>query len=207
MSLTWSDFSQSLNNALGSDWGNVVEFFLAMVVLIILILIVGVFMSRKEKEISRRQNRIAWRPLDNQQRRNWFRVKTNKVFEWIPFSEVVKATKFKYRKDCLIDISGGGLCFSTTVKIVPGEEIMLLLDTGEGKPLIVSGQVLRVEADDVQDKMNKVAVKFGKMSSGDRDRIVAFTMQRQRDSIQEKKLEQEQVQTPPAVSDQQEELK
>jgi len=186
--VTWHDVSRSMNSSFSGD--QVFSMKNAAALLVILVFILGAVIfyllwPRKEKE-KKEYNQISWRPLNQQQKRKWFRLPTSAEFEWIPAENASIVKKSQYKKDRLVDISGGGLCFTTAEKLNSGDQIILLLDTGGGKELTINGQVVRIEEENVQDKaINKVSVQFGNLLSGERDRIVAFIMNRQRDTIQD----------------------
>lgn len=187
--VTWHDVSRSMNSSFSGDQVFSMKNAIALLVILVFILVAVIFhlfWPRKEKE-KKDYNQISWRPLNQQQKRKWFRLLTSAEFEWIPADNASIVKKNQYKKDRLVDISGGGLCFTTAEKLNSGDQIILLLDTGGGKNLTLNGEVLRVGEEIGQEKaINKVSVKFGNLLSGERDRIVALIMNRQRDTIQKK---------------------
>lgn len=188
--VTWHDVSRSINSSFSGDQVFSMKNAIALLVILVFILVAAIFhlfRPRKEKE-KKDYNQISWRPLNQQQKRKWFRLPTSAEFEWIPADNAFIVKKNQYKKDRLVDISGGGLCFTTAEKLNSGDQIILLLDTGGGKTLTLNGEVVRIEEEIDQDKaINKVSVQFGNLLSGERDRIVSFIMNRQRDTIQKKK--------------------
>ncbi|MCL5056452.1 MAG: PilZ domain-containing protein [Actinobacteria bacterium] len=195
----WNEVSKSINNSLsGNDvfsMKNILALFLTILIFFLVYQIFKMSWKREEKRsYERRRSRISLRPLAPQQKRYWFRLKTDSEFEWATAEEASKARKINYKKDRLVDLSGGGLCFITLEQLNAGDDIKLLLDIGRGKPLSLDGHVVRVDEITRQDNtMQKVSVQFGEIVEGERDRIVSLIMNRQRDSIQTEKM-------PPAQS-------
>lgn len=134
--------------------------------------------SRKLEKVKKRQQMLTSKQiLSGKQKRNWFRLTTRAEFKWIPAEKASQVRSNRYKSDRLIDISGGGICFSTTEKLKSGDQIKLLLSTGTGEPLFLNGLVIRVSAD---DDINKVSVEFVGIRDGQRDKIVAWILARQR---------------------------
>lgn len=188
--VTWHDFSRSLNSAFSGgqlfETKNVLGFFLTALFIMMVVLVFR-RSSKKEKEIFRKPP--GWTPVRPQglgQKRYWFRMGTSAEFEWIFAGEALRAGKDKYNKDRLVDISGGGICFATTAKLNPGDEIKFFIDIGRDRPMPLNGKVVRVEEGD-ESGMHKVAVQFINILSGERDRIVSWIMRGQRAAIHKKR--------------------
>lgn len=187
----WHDFSRSLNSALTDNKLLDLENVLGFVLTALLFYLVFLFISRAEskKVKSAYQNRrslTAVRPQGRSQNRYWFRMQTSAEFDWILADEALRAGKKKYNRDRLADISGGGLCFKTAVKLNPGDKIRFLIDVGRDKPMALNGKVVRtVEGND--SGMHKVAVQFINILSGERDRIASWIMRGQRAAINKKR--------------------
>ncbi len=187
---TWSQISRGFNEAFSGSQAlkNVIGFLFTILAFGLIILAFRAYLMKKEKEIHRHRFGVILRPLSSQQKRNWFRLRINAEIQWIPAAEAWKTKEGHYKKDRLVDISGGGLCFTTAEKLNPGDEIKFLLDVGGDKPLSLTGRVLRIHDEPGENKtMSKVAVQFENILNGVRDRIVCLIMKRQRDAIQEKK--------------------
>lgn len=191
----WDDISGSINDSFSGNQAfsikNITVFAFAILIFYLVFVIVRIYWAREEKEYSqKRRGRHLRRTSARHQLRSWFRLMTNNEFEWVTAEKALISKKILYKKDRLVDLSGGGLCFLTEEKLNSGDELKLLLNTGGGKPLSLSGHVVRIIEEAGPDKvMYKVAVQFGKMLSGDRDKIISVIMNRQRESIQEKKQE------------------
>jgi hypothetical protein len=188
-------FSSSFNEAFSGSqllsMRNIVGFALILV-FILAFVIFYILWSKKEKEIHQKSYKVSWRPLKQGQKRNWFRLSTSTEIEWMPAGEAAsKAREIKYRRDRLVDISGGGLSFTTAETLNPGDEIKFLLDTGEDKPLTINGRVIRIfEEEAGQDgPVRRAAVQFADLLGGERDRVVSYIIKLQRDAIQKRKEE------------------
>ncbi|MDD3363912.1 MAG: PilZ domain-containing protein [Syntrophomonas sp.] len=206
--MTYNELSQGLNNNLGND-----QLFstsgLSILILFILIIIGTVLVFRwygaREEEAQRnsyklykeRQKQVARSLPGQQHNRKWFRLRTNAEFQWILSAQAEKAKEKDYKKDRLVDISGDGLCFITAEALNTDDEILIFLDTGEGKNLSLTGRAVRVVEETSQDIiMYNVSVKFGNVLAGERDRVVAWILKRQRAAIREE--DSENVSLPPA---------
>ena len=196
----WNEVSGSISNSLSGNEVFSIKNILALLLMILIFFLAyqlfKMFWKREEKRsYERRRQRVYLRPLAPQQKRYWFRLQTNSEFEWVTAEEASKARRIRYKKDRLVDISGGGLCFITSEKLNPGDDIKLLLDIGGGKPLYLDGHVVRVDELTGRDKtVNKVSVQFGELLEGERDRIITHIMNRQRDTMQIKKTPPDQSQ-------------
>ena len=143
--------------------------------------------SRKlSREKIRKQITSRKQIASSQQNRNWFRLKTRAEFSWIPADQVSRVRMNRYKSDRLIDISGGGMCFSTNEQLNSGNEIRLILSTGKGEPLLLNARVIRVSENNA---IHNVSVEFIDIRDGQRDRIVAWIIARQRLAIHGEKPE------------------
>jgi len=145
---------------------------------------------KKEKELSqKRGQRVKLQPLNPEQKRSWYRLRTNTEFKWVLASEYSSHKKINYKNDYLVDISGGGLCFKTAEILNIGDVIRLVLDIGADKKLSAYGTVLRVEKENRQNNETryKVSIQFEGLSRRELDSIVSFIMNRQRYFIKDQK--------------------
>lgn len=192
--VTFDDISRSLNDSLSGNqlfsMKNIISTILTILFFALAALVFRLAWLRSERQLSqKRRKRISLRPVNRQQRRNWYRLRINSEFKWIIAGEAVKARENQYKTDRLIDISGGGLCFGTAEKLYPGDEIKMLLDTGRDEPMNLSGRVLRVgkEARPDNTEYYKVSVEFGHLLIGKRDKIISYIMKRQRENVQKER--------------------
>lgn len=189
----WNEVSGSITNSMSGNnvfsTKNMLALFMLILVFFLAYQLFKFSWKREEKRSSeRRSHRVNLRPLSPLQKRYWFRLQTSSEFEWVTAEEAEKARRINYKKDQLVDISGGGLCFTTSEKLNSGDEIKLLLDTGTGKPMYLDGHVVRVdEVTDQEKTVNRVSVQFGELLEGERDRIINYIMDRQRDAVQIKR--------------------
>ena len=127
----WNDISGSINQSFSGDQffsvKNILGFFLIAIIFALVAMIFRMSWLRDEKRYyQKRRNRVSLRQLEKQQNRYWFRLRTSTEFEWISAAGASKTKKHQYKKDKLVDLSGGGLCFTTREPLNPGDEILLL---------------------------------------------------------------------------------
>lgn len=144
--------------------------------------------SRKLKRAKRRQLKKASQRTNGlpQQQRNWYRLATRAEFRWIPAEQALKVRTNRYKVDHLLDISGGGISFTTTENLKPEDRIRILLYPGSSEPMFLDGKVIRVVSG---DGTHKVSVEFLGIRDGQRDKIIAWIMSRQRLTIHGEKPE------------------
>jgi len=134
--------------------------------------------TRKLSQYKKRMQKQAGRqPGAGQQNRSWFRLKTKAEFRWIPAEQASKVRINRYKLDHLVDVSGGGMCFTTRELLQNGDHIKILLSTGSGDPLYLDGKINRVA---LYEDMYQVSVEFVGIRDGQRDRIVAWVTESQR---------------------------
>lgn len=149
--------------------------------------------TRKLSQYKKRMQKKASRqPGMGQQNRNWFRLATKTEFRWIPAAQASRVRINRYKLDHLVDISGGGMCFTTRESLQNGDHIKILLATGSGDPLYLDGRVVRVV---FSDDMYRISVEFDGIRDGQRDRIVAWIMERQRMILHGEKPEKKRLGT------------
>lgn len=186
--LTYRDVSRSLNESMSGNIKNVITFALTILAIVAATLVFRLLRPGRAEDAGPKRRKIALRPLGQQQKRSWFRLKTSAEFKWAYARDDLKVNETQYKRDRLVDISGGGLCFRTAEKLNTGDNIRIFLDAGEDKPLSLNGQVLRVQEDAAGDSVVcKVSVQFRHLPGGQRDRIVSLIMKRQRETITQTK--------------------
>ncbi len=171
----------------------------ASIAIIISLVLLGLFFfyNTSEKNVRRTSRKLGRVKKSKQmltspqitsgmQRRNWFRLTTRAEFKWLPVDQTAQVRINRYKSDALHDISGGGMCFSTNEKLKSGDQIRILLYTGATEPLFLNGRVIRVNADNANDK---ISVEFVGIRDGQRDKIVAWILARQRLAIHGEKPE------------------
>ncbi|MDD3023843.1 MAG: PilZ domain-containing protein [Syntrophomonadaceae bacterium] len=162
-----------------ASWASII---LIVLITVIIIMIFRYYFLREEKaqRAALESYREKHRSQSSDQKRNWFRLKTDAEFKWIPAHEADTAKENQYITDQLMDISGGGLSFSTTEIINAHDEINILLPVGESKPLCLDGKIIRVVQS--EDAFN-VFVQFIGLMDGHRDKVVAWIQKNQRDAM------------------------
>ncbi len=195
--MTYNELSQGLNNNLGNtqlfSMSGLTVLILSILVSIGALLIFRWYGAREEeaqrnsyKLYKERQKQVATSSPGQQHNRKWFRLRTKAEFQWILSTQAEKAKEKDYKKDHLVDISGDGLCFTTAEVLNTDDEILFFLDTGEGKNLSLTGRAVRIVEEPSADIiMYNVSVKFGNLLAGERDRVVAWILKRQRAAIHE----------------------
>lgn len=189
-----NDLLFDLQDTFNSPAADKVNGWLILIVLLAcaVMLLVFYFGSSQRKKELQTSREMHLETIRNQkspnQKRNWFRLTTNEKFEWVPIDEYFDETTSEYIKDHLIDISGGGLSFSTHTVIKAGQAINFLLSLGQKTPLPLKGKVIRVTND---DGVNIVSVQFVNIRDGQRDRIVSWILDNQRNVIREENLGEE----------------
>jgi len=141
--------------------------------------------ARKLRQIKEHRQMLMSKQASSQKRK-WFRLATRAEFKWMPVDQDSQARHNRYTVDRLIDISGGGICFSTDKRLNPGNQIKITISTGQGDPIYLNGQVTRVSRD---NGSYKVAVEFIDIRAGQQDRIITWILARQRKAIHEEKPE------------------
>ncbi|PKM78336.1 MAG: hypothetical protein CVU90_02210 [Firmicutes bacterium HGW-Firmicutes-15] len=193
--MTYNELSQGLNNNLGDTQ----LFSMSGLTVLILFIVASVgavlvfrWYGAREEEAQRnsyklykeRQAKVARSSPGQKHDRKWFRLRTKEEFQWILNAQAEKSKEKDYKRDHLVDISGDGLCFTTAETLNTNDEILFFLNTGEGKTLSVTGRAVRiVEETNPDNIMYNISVKFGNLLPGERDRIVAWILKRQRDAI------------------------
>lgn len=175
-------------NAPVSGRSNITAIIIAILLCVIVIWAIYHY-SLKEKEAQRkshvlRQEKMRLQRSLSPQKRNWYRIKTRGDFRWIQSELAPKIRESKYKNDQLIDVSGGGLCFSTAEPVALGSDIRFILSLGEDNSITLNGKVVRVVE---QDGMNQVSLEYTGIREGQRDRIVAWISRSQRSNLQKEK--------------------
>lgn len=195
MGMTWRELSGSLHSTLNQrhpwDYQNILGLALTLIIFLLLMASFRLYTSRQEKGVRRfydeRRNKSRNNPdilPDGQmQKRQWFRLKTRDWLRWFHFRGFSPLGDSDYKQDRMVDIGGGGLSFTTEQQLDIGAIITFLLDVGSGEPLSVWGRVVRVQdATKNQPQRYFIAIQFAELPDADRQRLVVWIMQGQRDA-------------------------
>lgn len=180
-----------LKDTFNSPVANKVSGITLILIVIACIAIVMIFrysFSREEQvqRTAREMYRERKRSQSAGQKRNWFRLKTDAEIKWIDANLADKARENQYNVDQLIDISGGGLSFSTFELLNPADEINMILPVSPN-PLSIDGRVIRsVPSDDAFH----VSIQYVGMLDGQRDKLVAWIQKNQRNAMLVEKEEE-----------------
>ncbi len=203
--ITFDDFSTTVNGAFASDpfAGNHLIALVSMILLALLVVVSFKWGWRKEiknvdqhyEQVKKRHNQyMAAVQAGQAQKRQWFRLREPAEFEWLPPHRPSLARRPKYKSDRVIDLSAGGIGFTTTEVLELEDTIRLILYTDEKEPLYLSGRVVRILPDEQSGGMaSLIGVSFDDMPESERNRLNAWLIKRQRDFIQKEKA-QEQIQ-------------
>lgn len=118
------------------------------------------------------------------QRRAWVRVPAVLDFSYalVNLEEADKELEF-YRAQTL-DISGGGLMFAADHSFSPGDRLKIILELPPGEKLRLEARVVRVVANPSEAwRRFSIGVEFTEIRERDRDRIVRWVFERQRELI------------------------
>ncbi|MEN6389937.1 MAG: PilZ domain-containing protein [Syntrophomonas sp.] len=199
----WTEFARALNNSMGGHQvftrNTFIVLAIIIVVTIVLFIMNRIYWRNRKEEIAQYEKRrlehieqpARPKPSTSNQRRQWFRIKTNLLIKWIQSLRASTVKETQYNRDQLVDISGGGLSFTTHSALSPDDELNFQLDIGSKKPLNLKGKVLRVQDDgDTVQPTYFVAIQFSDLLSGERDRLVSWILKGQREELQEIKMEE-----------------
>ncbi len=115
------------------------------------------------------------------QRRHWVRVPATLRLRYCQTGEE------KYRIINLgttIDISGGGICFLSNDPIAAGEVLDMEINLPDRDPVFCQVKVLRLQESDKRKlRTTKVFSEYLDITEAQRDRIVSFVLEKQRELI------------------------
>lgn len=175
------DLKDTFNSPVGEKV-NGVTLILIVITCAALVMIFRYYFTREEKaqREAREMYRERHRSQSTDQKRGWFRLKTDAEFRWIPAHLVDRTRISNYNVDQLIDISGGGLSFSTFEVLNAEDEINMILPTGDANPLSVDGRVIRAVKG---DEAYNVSIQYIGLLNGQRDKLVAWIQNNQRTAM------------------------
>ncbi len=192
------DLKDTFNSPI-ADKVSVLTLILIVITCIAIVMVFRYNFSREEKvqRAAREMYRAKQRSQSAGQKRDWFRLKTDAEFKWIAAHLADSARESQYNIDQLIDISGGGLSFSTFELLNPADEINMILPTGSN-PICIDGRVIRaVPSDDAFH----VSVQFIGLLDGQRDKLVAWIQKNQRNAMFVEKQEENSTEENAATSE------
>jgi c-di-GMP-binding flagellar brake protein YcgR len=115
------------------------------------------------------------------QRRQWVRVPA-KIF--IRYRRAVMEEGIKPYEGYTIDISGGGILFLTEDPLEQGEIIELEINLPDRRPIFCKAQILRIlEKASQKGQMTKAILEYRDLTEGQRDKIVKYVFEKQREWI------------------------
>ena len=120
--------------------------------------------------------------IEKIERRDYFRIQTMK--EVLIRKKEISNEKQKdnnYTQSVLIDLSGGGMQFSTREKFKAGDEIDILINI-EGKDISLAGKILNIN-EQSELRTYRYGVEFKDMDRMIRENIVTYVFKTQREQL------------------------
>jgi len=119
--------------------------------------------------------------LQEIQRRRWVRVP---VKIELRFRKMADDGEIQPFEGSTVDISGGGIQFVTLDAVEAGDILELEIDLPNSRPVFCRAKVLRVlERATKKGQFNKAILEYQEISEGQRDRIIKFVFEKQREWI------------------------
>lgn len=169
---------------------------IVFIIAVIAFLWLGIHLDTVKTEKKRRQARQDYQEkrriqmASSHQKRKWFRVKIGAEILWEPVKKEDYLEEEEFQKDKLIDVSGGGLCFSTTAQLKADDKIRLLLPLNKKQSIPLNGQVVRVTENGAA---NLISIKFLDIRDSQRDKIISALISIQRNTIKEEKEKADEI--------------
>lgn len=109
-------------------------------------------------------------------KRDWLRLPVNQYFLY------ARGNDENYENAKAVNISGGGLLFTTDKKLEQNENLRIILNFAEDKKMNIAGQVAWISENpsENKEKLYLVGVKFGVIKASDRDGLISRILQKQR---------------------------
>jgi Tfp pilus assembly protein PilZ len=87
-----------------------------------------------------------------------------------------------YEKAKAVNISGGGLLFTTDKKLEQNENLQIVLNFADDRRMDIAGQVAWISENTAEnkEKLYLVGVKFSDIKASDRDGLISRILQKQR---------------------------
>jgi len=115
------------------------------------------------------------------QRRKWVRVPTKLPMR---FREINAGNNEEPYVGETVDISGGGLLFVTLCPVEEGQMVELEIGLPGRSPLFCKAKILRIlEKPKKKGATSKIILEFTEISEGQRDRIISYIFEKQREWI------------------------
>jgi len=181
---------ESFNSPLSSRISSGAVVFIAVAIIFLWLgMVLDKVRTEKRQRLAQKayQEKKLMRMSSSQQKRQWFRVKTNTEILWEPLGKSEIPEEGEFQKDRLVDASGGGLCFATAAQLSVDDKIRLLLPVSNKQSIFLTGQVVRVTE---KEEANLVAIKFLDIRESQRDKIIAALLDIQRGAIKAEKEEE-----------------
>lgn len=195
--ITWEELSSSLHRTFHYrhpwNYENLIGLALTLIIFGLLMLTFKIYTRLQHKGWQRfydyrrkHLERVSTLPDGRPQRRQWFRLPVQTWLKWFHFRGFAPSDDYEFRRDRMVDISGGGLSFTTDRKLDTGAIITFLLDVGDSEPLSVWGRVVRVQDKSPDEPWRySIAIQFADLPNADQRRLLSWIMKGQRAAIQD----------------------
>lgn len=193
LKIDYSVIGKSLNAAMSAQ----AEKGLLNLILTVILLAVAVYLFRLygERDLAKRVEH--WRRVEvikpdysyrgsSGQRRSWVRVKADMDFDYVVLDETGNPMT-EAKRAPVIDLSAGGLSFLSDEDLTAGRELLAFINLDEEQLLRVKARVVRVLKDPDGENRWTVGVQFLNLREGDEERIVRWSIRRQREIIEKNK--------------------
>lgn len=121
--------------------------------------------------------------VNKAQRRSYLRLPVNMVCHWS------KPDEDTDQEAAIIDLSGGGCQLKTTETLEEGTEINLRLTVPNKPEIVIKSKIMRVlERQDKKHNYYHCGVEFTEIRENQRDQIVKYLFELQRDSIKNRRI-------------------
>ncbi|CFX66012.1 PilZ domain [Syntrophomonas zehnderi OL-4] len=114
------------------------------------------------------------------QRRQWVRVPVSIPLKFGLLNEDESTT---VHETTTVDISGGGVCFLTRNPLAAGQLLDAEIDLPNREPVYCQLKVLRVLETKTEGSVNKAFSEYYDISESQRERIIAYVFEKQREWI------------------------
>jgi len=161
------------------------------------LVVVAVYLFRRFGERDLAQRVAHWRKVEvirpdyryrgsSGQKRSWVRVKADMDFDYVLLDEAGNSVSDAKRVP-VIDLSAGGLSFLSDEDLTAGRELLAFINLDEEQLLRVKARVVRVLKDPDGENRWTVGVQFLNLRPRDEERIVRWSIRRQREIIEKNK--------------------
>lgn len=161
-------FVKTLRSQLSINQSYLIPYAAAAVVMLVIIILLLWSLLKVIKNIKSQDSL-------KEQKRAWFRLPVNQYFLF------ARGNDDDYEEAKAVNISGGGLLFTTRSKLEQNENLKIILNFAGDKKLDLAGQVAWISDSTTEnsERMYLVGVRFGDIAAGERDGLISRILQKQ----------------------------